>query len=173
MESTSTLPDWFRPGGSVSTAVEASAEEVWQLVADVTRIGEWSPECHRAAWIDGADGPAVGARFRGHNRWKLNRWSRVCEVVEAEPGRAFAFRTVPGFGPSADSTTWRYDIVPTDGGCEVMQSYEITTPPKRWFQPVIRRLMPHHLDMRPHMSRTLEAIRDCAEGRVGESDPVG
>lgn len=166
----STLPDWFRAGGSVTAQMAAPAEEVWHLIADVTRIGEWSPECHRAAWIDGAEGPAPGARFRGHNRWKMNRWARICEVVEAEPGASFAFRTVPGFGPSADSTTWRFDIVPTGQGCEVVQSYEITTPPKGWFQPVIRWLMPHHLDMRPHMTRTLEAIKACAEARAADQD---
>jgi len=157
------LPDGFRSSGSVSAPVAAPAETVWELVADVTRIGELSPECHRAEWLDGGDAPVVGARFRGHNRWKLNRWSRICEVVEAEPGRAFAFRTVPGWGPLADSTTWRYDLRPTDDGCEITQSYEVTVPPKRWFQPVIRRLLPHHLDMRPHMVQTLDAIRARAE----------
>lgn len=174
MSSNSTMPEWFRTSGSVTVSMAAPADRVWGLIADVTRIGEWSPECRRADWMDDASGPAVGARFRGHNRWKLNRWSRVCEVLVAEAGRTFAFRTVPGFGPTADSTTWRYDIVPTDGGCEVTQSYEITTPPKRWFGPVIRRLMPHHLDMRPHMAQTLKAIRACAEQdrAAPDEDPI-
>ena len=87
------MPDWCRRSGSVTVSMAAPAEVVWSLVADVTRIGEWSPECRRADWLDGAAGPGIGVRFRGHNRWKLNRWSRVCEVVEAEPGRVFGRST--------------------------------------------------------------------------------
>lgn len=157
--------------GAVTVAMAAPPDAVYELIADVTRIGEWSPECHRAEWIDGVDGPAVGARFRGHNRWKLNRWARICEVVAAEPGRCFAFRTIPARGGAADSTTWRYDVVRSDTGCEVTESYEITIRPKSWFIPIIRRFMPHHLDMRPHMEQTLEAIRAAAEASPSPRAP--
>ena len=54
------------PGGSVTVSMAAAPEEVWDLVSDVTRIGEFSPETFEAEWVDGADGPALGAHFRGH-----------------------------------------------------------------------------------------------------------
>jgi len=55
-------------GGTASIVVSAPAEALWALVTDVTRTGEWSPEATGGAWIDGATGPAVGARFKGTNR---------------------------------------------------------------------------------------------------------
>ena len=51
---------------SVTIHMSAPPEQVWDLVSDVTRIGSYSPETFEAEWIDGATGPAVGARFRGH-----------------------------------------------------------------------------------------------------------
>ena len=69
---------------SVTVHMVASPERVWGLVSDVTRIGRYSPETFEAQWIDGATGPAVGAKFRGHvkrNRkgpvyWTLLGWAR-------------------------------------------------------------------------------------------------
>jgi hypothetical protein len=44
----------------------APADEIWNLIADVRNIGRFSPETFEAEWLDGASGPALGARFRGH-----------------------------------------------------------------------------------------------------------
>jgi polyketide cyclase/dehydrase/lipid transport protein len=57
-----------RISGSVTEHMNAPPARVWALIADVTRTGEWSPETHKAEWLDGATGPAVGARFRGRRR---------------------------------------------------------------------------------------------------------
>ncbi|HLH29443.1 MAG TPA: SRPBCC family protein, partial [Acidimicrobiales bacterium] len=54
--------------GSITVHMDAPVEKVWELVSDVTRIGEFSPETFEAEWLDGATGPAVGVRFRGHVR---------------------------------------------------------------------------------------------------------
>ena len=35
---------------TVEEVVAVRPELVWDLVADVTRVGGWSPECIRAAW---------------------------------------------------------------------------------------------------------------------------
>ena len=51
---------------SVTVHMAAPPEKVWDLVSDVTRIGEFSPETFEAEWLDGATGPVVGAKFRGH-----------------------------------------------------------------------------------------------------------
>jgi len=51
---------------SVTVHMDASPEAVRALVSDVTQIGRYSPETFEAEWLDGATGPAVGARFRGH-----------------------------------------------------------------------------------------------------------
>ena len=85
-------------------------------------------------------------------------------VVEAEPGRVFAFRTVPErFDPSRhDSTTWRYEIFPVGEQARVRHSYEITVPPLRPFKAIYGVLLPQHRDMRPAMEHTLEELARSA-----------
>jgi hypothetical protein len=97
----------------VRTEIEATPEAVWAAVSDVTRMGEWSPECTGGAWRAGGPAePVVGARFQGHNAKGGRRWSTVCEVVEAESGRAFAWEVSWGV-PIA-----RWGFVLTPGAVE-------------------------------------------------------
>jgi hypothetical protein len=155
----------WRTEGSVELLVDAPPRVVYDVVADVTRTGERSPECRSAEWLPGSVEGAVGARFRGRNRSGVARWSRVCEVLVADPGRAFAFRTVPERrDPSRrDSTTWSYTFEPDGDGTRVVHSYEITQLPSPFFRAVYGRLLSHHRDMRPQMLATLEALRSSVE----------
>ena len=105
-----------------SIDILAPSEQVWAMVSDVTRIGEWSPEAVAAEWVDGATGPAVGARFKGRNK-RRGSWSTTCTVTASTPGREFAFTVGKG------ETAWRYDLAPTDGGCRVTESFEIVKVP--------------------------------------------
>ncbi len=116
---------WWLTEDSAETVVTASPERMYGLVADLPRMGEWSPECQRVEWSDGADGPAVGATFVGHNRGGprgLMKWSRRGRVLVAEPGREFAFVTEEG---GRESTVWRYRFEAIDGGTRVTESYEV------------------------------------------------
>ncbi len=72
--------------GEASIVMDAPPDDVWALVADVTRMGEWSPENKGAEWLDGATGPAVGARFKGRNQRGKSRWSTKCEITASRPG---------------------------------------------------------------------------------------
>ena len=110
--------------GQVTVTVEAPPEVVFALVSDVTRIGEFSPETFDAEWLDGATGPAVGARFRGHVRRNERGpvyWT-TCTVVECEPERAFGF-TVDIAGRAVNR--WTYRLRPVAEGTEVTESFEL------------------------------------------------
>ena len=63
-------------------------------MSDVTNIGKFSPETFEAEWIDGATGPAVGARFRGHvkRNGKGPTYWTTCTVSECEPGQGLRLR---------------------------------------------------------------------------------
>jgi hypothetical protein len=159
----------WRYSGSVETGIDAEPEVVYAAVVDVTRTGERSPECHAAEWLPGATPATVGARFRGHNRAGRFRWSRVCEVVHAEPGRSFSFRTVPERSVS-DSTTWSYTFEPDGDATRVVHSYEVTIPPGRLMRALISRMLPDHTDMRPQMAQTLAALKTSLEGAAGSAD---
>jgi hypothetical protein len=120
----------YGPGvhGSVTVTMKADPGQVWDLVSDVTRIGSYSPETLEAEWLDGATGPAVGARFRGHvkrNGRGPMYWT-VCKVTAAEPGREFAFDVLAG---SRTVNTWRYVLRPVEGGTEVTESFQLAANP--------------------------------------------
>jgi hypothetical protein len=111
---------------SVTVHVDATPDVVWALVSDVTRIGRYSPETFEAEWLDGATGPAVGARFRGHvkrNGIGPVYWT-TCSVTECEPGRVFTF----GVGaPDKAMNTWSYRLEPApDGGTDVTESFRLS-----------------------------------------------
>ena len=77
---------------SVTATIAAPARVVYDLISDVTRMPEFSPENIRGQWLGGATGPAVGARFKGTNRLGSTTWSTKPTVTAAEPGRRFAFQ---------------------------------------------------------------------------------
>lgn len=151
--------------GEVSTHIDAPSDRVWRLVSDVTRMGEWSPVCYRCEWIDGATGPAVGARFKGHNRQGLARWSTTCEVTASEPGRVFEFRTVDGTFAigfrEREMTRWRYELEPDGIGTKVTESYELVA-----FPPLLRpgAFFLRRQDREGGMRTTLERLKAEAEG---------
>jgi hemerythrin-like domain-containing protein len=147
---------------SVTRVIAADPATLYGLISDVTRTGEWSPETRSARWLGGATGPALGVRFRGRNRWGLTAWSRTCVVEEAEPGKKFAFRTLPKAGVP-DSTRWCYEFTEVAAGTRVTESYEIVDALPRWIQKyAVARLLPHHFDMRPHMAETLARLEFAA-----------
>jgi len=151
----------IRADGAVDIFIAAPPAAVYERIADVTATGDRSLECRSCEWLPGAAPGTVAARFRGRNRSGLVRWSRVCEVTAADPGRLFSFRTVPErFDPTrADSTTWRYTLEPERAGTRVTHSYRITKWPVRPLQFLYARMLPQHRDMRPQMTHTLEALR--------------
>jgi hypothetical protein len=159
----------WRTGGAASLRIAAPADVVYERIADVTATGQRSLECRTAEWLPGAAPATVGARFRGRNRSGVARWSRVCEVTEATPGRCFAFRTVPERRDftRADSTQWRYTITPDEAGCTVTHDYRIVKPPVRGYRHVLALFFPHHRDMRPHLEHTLRALARELEGTAG------
>jgi uncharacterized protein YndB with AHSA1/START domain len=105
---------------SVTREIAAPAEQVWAMVSDVTRMGEWSPENVGGTWLSGATGPEPGAKFRGTNRRGKKKWNTVGAVVEADPGRRFSFRVTAAGLKVAE---WSYAFEPTATGCQVTETW--------------------------------------------------
>jgi ribosome-associated toxin RatA of RatAB toxin-antitoxin module len=149
---------------SESITVSAPASAVYELVSDLPRMGEWSPECTRVTWSSRPPGPAVGARFVGHNRAGLVRWFTQGRVVDAVPGQRFSF--LIHFGPIPISL-WTYDFRSLDPGrCEVTESWtdHRPTPLRVLFRPIF--------GDRPRMNHqgikvTLERLKTAAESSSG------
>jgi hypothetical protein len=81
---------------SVVKEVSAPVDVVWAMVTDLPRMGEWSPENQGGEWVKGATGPAVGARFKGHNKSGKRSWSTSVEVNACDAPRTFSFGLMVG-----------------------------------------------------------------------------
>jgi len=104
----------------VERTIAAAPEKLWGLVSDVTRMGEWSPETVGCEWVGDRKEPVAGARFKGRNQSGWRKWSTVCTVVEAAPGKSFAFDVRAG---PFDISRWEYTCEPADGGTRVTESW--------------------------------------------------
>ena len=108
----------------VTIAIAAAPEKVWDLVSDVTRIGEFSPETFEARWTHGATGPAVGARFKGHvkrNGVGPTYWS-PCTVTRCVENEVFEFAV--GLDGNA-WTNWGYRLAPDGEGTRVTEYFRL------------------------------------------------
>jgi uncharacterized protein YndB with AHSA1/START domain len=144
--------------GRATIQIQAPPDKVYAMVTDVTRMGEWSPECVKAEWVDGS-GPAVGARFRGHNKlnW-LIRWSTTPTVKVADPGKEFTFETGK---PGKEQTRWTYRFAPKEGGTELTESFESL----RYgaFMKMTARPDKRTAKLTADIQQTLERIKQAAE----------
>ena len=146
--------------GSATTTINKPIGEVFAAVADITKMGDRSPECTAARWVDGADGPATGAKFEGDNLAKIGpitmkRWTTTSEITEYSPDEVFEFL-------SAEKTTWRYELSEAEGKTVVTESFSY--PPYEGFQKVLTQLLNRPKGMVKGMQATLESIKAAVEG---------
>ncbi len=126
--------------GSASITIDRPVAEVFTAVSDITRMGEWSPECVACRWADGVEGPAVGSKFSGDNVAKagpvtLKKWTTTSEITACEPNTVFEF-LAEGY------STWRYEFEDRDGSTVVTESFSFPPPEgvqKFLYETVMRR----------------------------------
>jgi uncharacterized protein YndB with AHSA1/START domain len=149
--------------GHATIDIATPPQAVYDLIADVTRMGEWSPECYRCEWLDGATTAAPGARFRGYNRRGGYRWERTAIVDVADRGREFAFTTVNDRAGRAE-TRWQYTLAPSPNGTILTEAFEFL-----WCSVAnraVEMLLPRGRQMNRGMQETLERIKLAAEASI-------
>ena len=146
--------------GEVEVIAQAGPAAIWAVLTDVTRVGEWSHECHTAEWLDGATGAAPGVRFRGRNQSGWARWARSCTITVCYPPGEFVYHTQGGL--LGDSSEWRFVLEPTPGGGTVIrQSFRILAG-QAWADRLIWRLVPAHHDRLAALRGDLERLATLA-----------
>jgi hypothetical protein len=143
-----------------SATIAAPADVVYDLISDITRMPEFSPENIRGEWLGAATGPAVGARFKGTNRLGSTTWSTKPTVTAADRGRRFAFKV-----PGASGALWTYDLIADGDTTTVTESMTQAKPSSfaiRWFQ---RRagVTDRAASLEAAMATTLERVAAVAE----------
>ncbi len=156
-----------RPTVDVEIFIAASPARVWELVTNLDRMGQWSPEYQGGEWIDGAAGPAVGARFKGRNKRREREWESVSTVTVCEPDRSFAWAVGDSDNPGA---SWRFDLTFEGTGTKVCQQVQlgpgpsgltarIAELPDREADVIAARIAEH----RRNMQTTLEGLKAAVE----------
>jgi uncharacterized protein YndB with AHSA1/START domain len=149
--------------GSASIEVAAPTDLVYDLITDVARMGEWSPECYRCQWLDGATAAAPGLRFRGYNRLAGFRWQRTAVIETADRGKEFSFTTVDD-RTGRQETHWRFTMEPTPTGTLLTESFQF-----RWCSLRNRAtelLIPRGRQVNRGIQETLSRIKRAAESEV-------
>lgn len=147
--------------------IAASPDVLYDMVSDVTRMGEWSPIC-AACWWDEGDGPQAGSRFTGRNVTPTHTWETRCRVTVADRGRRFAF-TVEDVG--AD---WTYTFTKDAGYTRLTETWEVLPAGVENYRRRFGSGADEQIAVRREravegIARTLRALKLVAEGaRVGE-----
>jgi hypothetical protein len=145
-----------------SIDIQASPEAVYDLVSDLPRMGEWSPENIGGEWQGGGNGQ-VGDRFLGHNRAGERVWSVPVMVTMAERGRCFAFVTHPDEGPYV---RWTYHLEPSGTGTRVTETWDVEQ-----LSPRRRRQTQAQLDERARYTEGMLVTTLAALKATAEADP--
>jgi uncharacterized protein YndB with AHSA1/START domain len=153
--------------------IAARPELVWDLVADVTRVGGWSPECIRAAWLTESGRPQPGARFTGRNRLPNGfEYDVTCVVTEADRPRAFGWVVLDDSDdPARPSSSWRYRIDPLPGDRSRVRQRFTHGPGVSFLREVAAEapdlaagiIAARRAGLRANMSATLRAMKAAAE----------
>jgi uncharacterized protein YndB with AHSA1/START domain len=149
---------------TASIDIGAPAERVYDLVADVTNMGRWSPECHACTWLD--EPGQVGSRFKGQNRRGPARWTTTAKVLVADPGREFTFATLH---KDEVATRWSYHLAGDETCTTLAETFEAVRTPlliafaERYF------IRNRQQQLEAGMASTLAAIKTAAEA---DPDPV-
>ena len=147
----------------VSREISASADAVWPLVSDLTRMGEWSPENQGGEWIKGATGPAVGALFKGRNSNGKRSWSTTVKVIEFDPPKRMAFALMVGRSAWWD---WVWEVAPSANGCTVTHSWiDRRSKLANWLGGKVSGVTDRAAHNRANMERTIDALAEAVRAR--------
>lgn len=144
--------------------VEAPPSAVWEVVSDVTRVGEWSGECRGCSWVGQADSASPGARFRGRNRRGSFRWTRLNEVIQADAPHRLVWKTIAR-PPYPDSVEWELTLVPHGDGTLVTESFRVLKIPRlmEWF---IGLALPAHRDRTSDLAEDLDRLKAVVDSAM-------
>jgi hypothetical protein len=111
--------DDLRMDGEATVWVRVTPDDAFASVAELTRMGEWSPENVGGEWLDSAT-RGVGSTFRGRNRGPQGEWETVLTVTEFDSPHRFAFVVA---SPGEEGTRWQYTFHAAEGGTVVTERF--------------------------------------------------
>lgn len=151
-----------------SVDIAAPPQRVWEVVSDIAVMPRLSSELHDVHWADGFHGPALGAKFLGHNRNRvIGEWTTLSQIIAFDPPNTFGWAVGD---PENAAATWQFDLQPIPLGTRLVYAAQIgpgpsgitfliERSPERAQQIIEGRLA----QFRKAVAATLAGIRDLAE----------
>lgn len=102
---------------SATIEIEASPTVVWEIISDLKRMGEWSPQCRKMIVRDTPVG--LGTRTLNFNNQGALWWPTRSKVIEFIPERRLAFKVLE------NHSVWTYELEPTTTGTRVTETRTI------------------------------------------------
>jgi hypothetical protein len=93
--------------------IDAAPSAVWQVVSDLRRTGEWSPECSRVVPVGKV---RRGSWLLGFNRRRLIRWMTVSRILSFEPEHEISWKVL------TNGAIWTYRLEPVRDGTKVTET---------------------------------------------------
>lgn len=151
----------FEPLLEQEIEIAAPPARVWDLVSDVTRMAEWSPQVTSTRLRQGFDEVGPGAQFTNRNQHGELEWTTHAEVVRFEPERELAFRVAENY------VVWSFSLVPADSGTRLVQRREtpngISEVSLEWTEQFLGGQENFTASQLAGMQQTLEGIKAAAE----------
>lgn len=152
----------------VEADVDAPADRVWDLASDPAVAARFSPELQEVEWLDGAEGPAAGARFLGRNKAGGFGWETTCTITALDAGRRLAYAVNDVDDPVA---VWTWEVEPIGDGRARLRHHVRMGPGRSGVTWAIRQRPDEELkiiadrlaNLRAAMQRTVDGIADLAK----------
>lgn len=158
---------------SVERYIEATPDALYDLISDVTRTPERTPDVVKCEWLDGATGPAVGARFKSTNSMGRGPdWSNKPVVTVADPGKEFSFTRTE---PFAGTIRWRHQFVAEGTGTRMIESYEVIKPLTivGWFIiDTLYGMKDRRSELRTSMAESMDRVAELVEPASAAAEPA-
>jgi uncharacterized protein YndB with AHSA1/START domain len=140
--------------------INAPVSKVWNLVSDVSKMPQWSPQCR----VMRALGPVrPGTRTVNLNRRGMLFWPTTAVITEVVPERKFAFR-IP-----LNTTVWSYELEPTATGTRLVETRHaengVTAVSNAATNVALGGMETFERELLEGMQQTLARIKAAAEGR--------
>ncbi|TSD94188.1 SRPBCC family protein [Gordonia rubripertincta] len=145
-----------------SIDIDASAEQVWSVISDLQRMGEWSPQCKKMIIRGGTVG--LGTKTININRRGPLVWPTTSKVVRFTPNQEIAFRV------AENHTVWSYTITPNGSGVTVTERREVNGSTTKVSSLLVDKLFggaeSFEAELKLGMAETLGKIKRAAESQL-------
>ncbi|WP_072691007.1 SRPBCC family protein [Rhodococcus marinonascens] len=139
--------------------IDATPQDVWAVVSDLKRMGEWSPQCRQMRVLGGI--VQEGTRTLNINRKGFLVWPTRSKVVKFQPNKTIAFRILE------NGTVWSYELEPIAGGTKVTERRDIPAEVSKVSRFLVKTVLggndDFEVDLVNGMNTTLARIKSEAE----------